>query len=317
MLQLPDAGLMSKLIGGIVVSPAASRAAGLRPSAPAGCRCVVLQISEDVVAVDTDHEEHQGDEQFVHGCFAELLVDLAADDSADDPAHNHEAEDQEIKFRNTAAHQRGNQAGGLGEQDDVQGVFSCQFCRHGEEEEQDHQIDGTAADTQEGGDHAQDQTDHRTDHLIGDVVCVDLIFFQGVDQCSQSYDQKAGGLDDGHAGGGSAHGTDDLEEVLSQNSADGCAQRQRNAGSLVDLGRSGQFILSEVVGGHGQYRTAGQEVDGGGIHDTEGIQSRFDDDSAADAADGTNGAGTEANEENEKMDHGWVPFGKSEFIYVI
>ena len=75
---------------------------------------------------------------------------------------------------------------------------------------------------------------------------------------------------------------------------------------------------TDELGGDDRQHQSGTDHDGH-IHRQPVKQHQFGKigHGQSDAADGANGAGTEADEENEKMNHGWVPFGKSEFIYVI
>ena len=45
---------------------------------------------EEIVGIHDDHQDHQGDEQFVYSSFVQLLVDLSTHDPADDAAGNHQ-----------------------------------------------------------------------------------------------------------------------------------------------------------------------------------------------------------------------------------
>lgn len=67
--------------------------------------------------------------------------------SAGNTADYHEYQCDKLEIGDAFGYQRGEQAGYLGKENNIQGVFCCNLGGHGEEEEQDYQIDRTSADS--------------------------------------------------------------------------------------------------------------------------------------------------------------------------
>ena len=81
----------------------------------------------------------------------ELFIHGASQHPSADPAQDHKNQHKDGKRRYAFRDGRGDQACGLGEKDDIQGIFRSRFGVHGKEIEQHHQIDRPSADAQKAG----------------------------------------------------------------------------------------------------------------------------------------------------------------------
>lgn len=106
---------------------------------------------DQVVAADCGNDNKQPEEQPVDVTVAQFFADAAPQIAAQDAADYHHKQDRPLKFRDGAAGNGADKAGGLGKQDHVQGVERSRLGIHGEKIVQHGQIDRAAADSQKGG----------------------------------------------------------------------------------------------------------------------------------------------------------------------
>ena len=111
------------------------------------------------------------------------------------------------------------------------------------------------------------------------------ILEKGIHQGSAGDDRQAGSLNAAHHAGIGGHSFDDGKQLLSPHAANGRAHRQGGAGFQVHGLFPCQHGFSHGITAHGKHGAAGEKADGGHTVQSEQIQHRLDDHTAADAAD--------------------------------
>ena len=114
--------------------------------------------------------------------------------AAANAARHHHCQRLKAEFRYAPGHQRGQKIGNLAEQDDVQAVLGRRLGVHTEEIEQNHQIDGAAANTQEAGHQTQHHADHQANQFSCNLLGLDPGLEYRVNQRSQGNHRQAGRL---------------------------------------------------------------------------------------------------------------------------
>ena len=143
-----------------------------------------------VVETDQDDHAHQSHEQPVNYCAADLCIDLSSHSASRKSAEDHPHQKQRRDGWDSTCDNGNHQAGNLGQEDDIDRILGSYFGLHGEEIVQYHQIDRTAANTQEGGHNAQPKSNKQADHFAGEPESRDLLFKDGVDQSSDGDNGK-------------------------------------------------------------------------------------------------------------------------------
>ena len=240
-----------------------------------------------IVGTDDHNNDHENTEEFLNRAVINAPVDNTACHSAADTAGHHENESSPAEFGNGSGCQGYDKAGRLAEQDDIKTVRRGSFCIHTEKVIENDQVDRPAADTQETGHHSEKKADSNTDCRILGPVCPDMVLAQRVNQGAECHDEKTQRLYSADGIRVWEQCLNIAEKLFSTCPSGSSAKGQESSRTEIYPFFPGAKRFKNTVGRHAEHGAAGQKTDGRNAGPAEKIQERLYNDTAADAADGT------------------------------
>ena len=240
---------------------------------------------DEIVRADHD-DEHEGEHvELIDRRRVHPAQQAAPHDRPKHRHRRHAQQDHGEERGHAARGQRVDEARRLRERDDEQRRLRGGLALHGEEEDEDGQVEGAAADAEEGPARPGAEPYERLRPRILELEALDARLVERVGQHEDGEHDEHGGLDRADELGVGEHGPQPVEQHLADHAAHRGADGDGRHRPRVDIRLPARRVLRERGERHDEHRHAREEAHRAHAHDVHRVDHGLDDHAAADATE--------------------------------